>query len=93
MRALMWFRSDLRVEDNTALDHACQAAGGGVIGVFAVCPEQWEDHSWGTMKADFVLRNVRALSESLAELNIPLLLIRAKYFAELPARLSKSAGR
>ena len=30
MRALMWFRSDLRAQDNTALHHACKAAGEAV---------------------------------------------------------------
>ncbi|HUU82823.1 MAG TPA: deoxyribodipyrimidine photo-lyase [Phycisphaerae bacterium] len=89
----MWFRSDLRVQDNTALHHACRAADGGVIGIFAICPQQWEDHDWGSMKVDFVLRNVRALSESLAKLNIPLLLIRARHFAELPGKLLNLARR
>jgi deoxyribodipyrimidine photo-lyase len=49
MRALMWFRSDLRVQDNTALHHACKDADEGVIAVFAVCPKQWADHDWGSM--------------------------------------------
>ncbi len=93
MRALMWFRSDLRIRDNTALHRACKTADEGVIAVFSVCPEQWADHDWGSMKVDFVLRNVRALSESLSRLNIPLLLIRARYFAELPAKLLRLARR
>ena len=67
MRSLMWFRSDLRLQDNTALHHACKAADKGVIAVFAICPRQWADHDWGSMKVDFVLRNVRALSEDLAK--------------------------
>lgn len=35
---LVWFRSDLRIEDNPALFHACQQ--GEVVGVFIYSPEQ-----------------------------------------------------
>ncbi len=93
MRALMWFRSDLRVRDNTALHHACKAANEGVIAVFAICPAQWADHDWGCMKVDFVLRSVSALSKALAELNIPLRLIRADRFDEVPSKLLNLARR
>lgn len=91
MRALMWFRSDLRVADNTALYHAGKAAGKGVVAVFAVCPKQWADHDWGNTKVDFVLRSVAALSAELAKRNIPLLLVRADRFAEIPAKLLEVA--
>ncbi|UCG16021.1 MAG: deoxyribodipyrimidine photo-lyase [Phycisphaerales bacterium] len=89
----MWFRSDLRVADNPALHHARKAADNGVIAVFAVCTKQWAEHDWGSMKVDFVLRNVRALSEALARLNIPLVLIRADRFAQVPGRLLTLAKR
>ena len=91
MRALMWFRSDLRVQDNTALHHACKAADEGVIAVFAVCPKQWAGHDWGSMKVDFVLRNVRALSEALAKLDIPLKVVRTGLFTSVPAKLLQVA--
>ena len=44
MRALMWFRADLRVTDNTGLYHACKAAYDGVLAVFTLCPKQWSKH-------------------------------------------------
>ena len=93
MRVLMWFRSDLRVQDNTALHHACRAADNGVIAVFAVCGEQWAEHDWGGTKVDFVLRSVGALSEALSRLNIPLLIIRVQRFAQLPSKLLAVAKR
>ena len=34
MESLVWFRSDLRLEDNPALFHACRDSAGGVIAVF-----------------------------------------------------------
>jgi deoxyribodipyrimidine photo-lyase len=93
MRALVWFRSDLRVLDNTALHHACKAADKGVLAVFAICAKQWAEHDWGAMKVDFVLRSVRALSETLAKLNIPLLVARASRFTTLPGKLLRLAAK
>ena len=93
MSVLMWFRSDLRVEDNTALYHACKRADDGVIGVYNICSRQWILHDWGRAKVDFILRNVRELSENLAKLNIPLLLIRCDYFSDLPKKLLTLAHR
>lgn len=87
MRSLMWFRSDLRIDDNTALHHACKDANDGVVAVFALCPKQWSEHDWGAMKVDFVLRNVRSLSESLVRINVPLRLVEVPHFASLPAEL------
>jgi deoxyribodipyrimidine photo-lyase len=87
MRSLMWFRSDLRTIDNTALSHACSRSTRGVVGIFLVAPAQWRDHDWGESKVDFVLRNVAALAEELARLNIPLLIRRADRFADAPSTL------
>ena len=99
MRCLMWFRSDLRVRDNTALNAACDAAGNGsdggpnsgVVGVFTICPEQWAEHDWGLPKVDFVLRNLADLKASLAERNIPLKIITTPRFEGVPDRLVELA--
>jgi len=88
MRALMWFRQDLRVRDNTALLKACADADRGVVGVFAVTPRQWrQEHDWGWPKADFTLRNARELSEALAKLNIALRVIETADFSGVPEAL------
>ncbi|MCP1328457.1 deoxyribodipyrimidine photo-lyase, partial [Halomonas sp. 707D4] len=68
---LVWFRTDLRVHDNTAL--AAAAAQGPVVAVFLRSVKQWQRHGHGANKIDFWHRNVRALKESLNALNIPLL--------------------
>ncbi|TFH87090.1 deoxyribodipyrimidine photo-lyase [Billgrantia azerbaijanica] len=68
---LVWFRSDLRVHDNTAL--AAAARRGPVIAVFLRTMAQWQRHGHGANKLDFWQRGVAALGESLARLNIPLL--------------------
>jgi deoxyribodipyrimidine photo-lyase len=93
MRALVWFRSDLRIEDNPALHAACEAAPRGVIGVFMICPAQWREHDWGDAKVDFLLRNLRDLSVRLQKLRIPLLLREAATFNDVPSVLLDWATR
>ncbi|MDR5867845.1 deoxyribodipyrimidine photo-lyase [Halomonas koreensis] len=68
---LVWFRSDLRVHDNTALAEA--ARRGPVIGVFLRCLTTWQEHGHGANKLDFWRRGVEALSHDLDGVGIPLL--------------------
>lgn len=91
MRPLVWFRSDVRVRDNTALSEACKIADDGVVAVFTICPVQWSHHNWAPVKVDFLLRNLRKLSASLDEINIPLLIAEVPRFAQIPTRLLKIA--
>lgn len=90
-RVLVWFRSDLRTEDNPALFHACAAARKGVIGVFTVCPRQWRQHDWADVKVEFILRNLGCLSKRLGRLNVPLLVVKTLSFRRVPAALLKLA--
>lgn len=92
MRAIVWFRSDLRVRDNLALAEACRCATRGVVGVFTVCPEQWAEHDWGPPRVDFILRSLRSLAGSLEALNIPLRIIETPRFAGVPAALAALAA-
>ena len=86
-RTLVWFRADLRTADNTALHHACRTGDAGVVGVFTVCPGQWREHDWATVKVDLILRTLRELSGSLAELNIPLKILETPRFDGVPDAL------
>jgi deoxyribodipyrimidine photo-lyase len=88
MRALVWFRSDLRSADNTALHEACRAAADGVVALFMPTPRQWRQHHWGPPKVDFVLRCVGALSTELERLGIPLLIRETATFSAAPRLLS-----
>jgi len=91
MRILVWFRSDLRTDDNPALYHACRDASRGVVGVFAICPDQWAEHDWGRVRVDFVRRNLFELRAGLGELNIPLKLIETPRFSGVPAAIASLA--
>ncbi|SDK47011.1 deoxyribodipyrimidine photo-lyase [Billgrantia gudaonensis] len=82
---LMWFRSDLRIHDNTAL--AAAARQGPVIAVFVRSVAHWHRHGHGANKLDFWQRGVKALSEALAGLNIPLLHRDIDDFQDAPAAL------
>ncbi|MCL7928564.1 deoxyribodipyrimidine photo-lyase [Halomonas llamarensis] len=70
-RQLVWFRSDLRIHDNSAL--AAAAAKGPVVAVFLRSITQWQAHGHGANKLDFYARGVTALKDALEGLNIPLL--------------------
>lgn len=91
MRALVWFRSDLRRRDNIALAKACRRATRGVIAVFIICPEQWREHDWADIRVDFILRNLEDLSDALAKLNIPLKIITTTRFKGVPKALLELA--
>lgn len=90
-RPLIWFRSDLRIRDNTALFNACRRAGGragaGVVGVFLLSPAEWQAHDYAPVRVDLILRSLAELSGKLAELNIPLVIETAPDAARIPALL------
>ena len=83
MRSLVWFRADLRIRDNPALSEACRNSDEGVMAVFCACPAQWRAHGWAAIKVDLLLRHLTDLSQSLNDLNIPLLLRRPPRFADV----------
>ena len=83
MPALVWFRRDLRVHDNSALYHAAKQAE-ATIAIFVVTPKQWQQHDDADVKISFWKENLRHLSDELAGLNIPLLVEVCDTFAETP---------
>lgn len=87
MRALMWFRADLRVGDNRALSAATHEAERGVVAVFLIAHEQWRQHDWGGMRVAFLMRNLKTLRDELAELNVPLLVETATTFELAASKL------
>lgn len=76
MRCLMWFREDLRLQDNTALYHASHAAKDGLIAIYIIDTEAWQQHDTAACRIDFILRNLICLQADLEKLNIPLLLLQ-----------------
>lgn len=82
MRQLIWFRNDLRIHDNSALSAALQT--GPTLAVFTLSPQQWLAHDDAPCKVDFLLRNLTELQQSLATLNVPLLIRTADPWQHAP---------
>ncbi|MGR5148502.1 deoxyribodipyrimidine photo-lyase [Photobacterium alginatilyticum] len=76
---LIWFRSDLRVVDNTAITAATRCSN-NVLAAFISTPMQWHEHNVAPMKVDFIRRRLDVLREQLSELNIPLVIIEVDDF-------------
>ncbi|RKQ95869.1 deoxyribodipyrimidine photo-lyase type I [Kushneria sinocarnis] len=84
-RQLVWFRTDLRTIDHTALSHAAER--GPVIGVVVRTLQQWREHGHGANKLDFWQRGIAALSEELTALRIPLKILDIDTFERTPDAL------
>ena len=71
-KQLLWFRQDLRIQDHTALWHAAQS--GPLIALVILSPEQWRMHDDAPIKLDFYLRQIQAIQQELASIQIPLII-------------------
>ncbi|BBI58953.1 hypothetical protein HSBAA_02590 [Vreelandella sulfidaeris] len=87
-RQLVWLRSDLRINDNSAL--AAAAAKGPVIAVLRSL-SQWQEHGHGANKLDFWARGVATVKAALNGLNIPLLHRDIERYDQAPAALTEIA--
>lgn len=90
MRQLLWLRSDLRADDNTAL--AAALANGPTCALFILTPEQWRAHDDAPAKVDFWLRNLGCLGARLAALNVPLLVRQTPDWSGVPDLLAELCG-
>lgn len=85
---LVWFRSDLRIDDNPALYRACQKSE-PVLAVFTATPKQWQSHDEGPTKIQFRFDLLLDLAQQLGKLGIPLHLITTDWFKQLPNQLAQ----
>jgi len=74
MEALVWFRSDLRLQDNPALRNAFEQAK-NVHAVFIFSNNQLKKHNEANVKIDFLKSNLFLLEDKLNKLNVPLTII------------------
>jgi len=87
---LVWLRNDLRIADNPALNYACKT--GDSCCVFVINPEQWTIHNEAAIKLDFIFRRLQSLQVELSDLNIPLKVITAANYQEVPETLLNFAS-
>jgi deoxyribodipyrimidine photo-lyase len=88
VKGLMWFRSDLRIDDNPALLEAAYSCD-ELIGVYIFSQKQWSLHHESNVKQDFLIQNLITLEKQLKKLNIPLIVLMTDTFQELPEDLQK----
>ena len=82
MKGIIWFRTDLRIDDNPALLSALSQCE-EVQGIYIFSQSQWDLHNESNIKHDFLITNLTLLEESLAKLNIPLRAINTESYKTL----------
>lgn len=78
---LMWFRRDLRVEDNTALQSALNTQQ-PVYAIYIATPTTWQQHDLSGIQADLIYRRLFELQNDLARLNVPLLYLEVETYQQ-----------
>lgn len=76
-----------------ALHHAARESKSGVVAVYFVTPGQWKQHDDADCKIGFWIENLRLLSDSLAKLNISLIVKTVDTFDEVPDQLVRLAKK
>ena len=87
MKGIVWFRSDLRIDDNPALNAALSIYD-EVLAIYIFSQSQWEIHNESNIKQEFLFNNLTELKTSLENLNIPLVAINTDSYKTLPQDLS-----
>ncbi|MDN3651930.1 deoxyribodipyrimidine photo-lyase [Thalassotalea ponticola] len=78
--SLLWLRSDVRIDDNPALDFALAQQTKRAI--FMTTPKQWRSHNMAPIKVDFILRHLQLLQQQLAHLGIELDVVEVDDFQQ-----------
>lgn len=80
MSGLLWFRRDIRIQDNPALVAALNARV--KTAVFISTPVQWKKHHYSPIKIDLLERHLRQLSGQLKAYGIKLIHLHASDFTD-----------
>ena len=81
MKSLMWFRNDLRMDDNPALREACKSSD-EVHAIYIYSQNQNKKHNEGNCKTEFFIENLKVLESKLSNINIPLNIIHSEGFKD-----------
>ena len=88
MEALIWFRSDLRVEDNPALRNAFEKSK-KLHAIYIFSNQQFKKHNEANVKIDFIIKNLFLLEKKLTKLNVPLTIIKSDGFDDNVSLIEK----
>jgi len=89
---LVWLRNDLRSLDNPALYFAsleAKKAKQGIAVVITPTPIQWEKHNESDAKTGLRAGLIKNLADTLATLGIPLHILEAETFDQLPETITR----
>ena len=86
MKSLVWLRNDLRMDDNPALRNACVASD-EVSCIYIYSKEQIKLHNEANCKIEFIISNLKDLSNSLKKINVPLTIIDSDGFSDNPSKI------
>ena len=86
MKSLVWLRNDLRIDDNPALRNACIVSD-EVYCIYIFSKEQIKVHNEANCKTEFIISNLKDLSNSLKKINIPLNIISSDGFSDNPSKI------
>jgi deoxyribodipyrimidine photo-lyase len=84
---LVWFRTDLRIQDNPALYHAMHGAE-SIVAVFIKSPGQDKLHDKGPRQLKFIDENLQILKNSLHKHSIELQILQCEFYSEIPDLLN-----
>ncbi|KAL6237135.1 hypothetical protein BDW75DRAFT_204760 [Aspergillus navahoensis] len=85
-----WFKSDLRLHDNRALQMAYKVAREHripLIGLYILSPEDLTAHLSSPARVDLTLRTLEQLKQDLGELDVPLYMETQAHRKEIPQRI------
>lgn len=91
-----WFKRDLRLHDNRALNAASELAkehNVPLIGLYILSPGDLTAHSTSPARVDFIRRTLAQLQTDLAELDIPLHMETQEQRKAIPARVVELCQR
>ena len=88
---LIWFRKDLRLQDNPALCAALTA--GDVRAIYIANPKQWQQHHGSAIQADFIERHLNLVAKQLADIGIELEILECPYFKNVTELLKEYCQR
>ena len=92
-RSIVWFKTDLRLQDNEALVKAIESSD-EIIPIYVIDPRQFVLSEFGFKKtgqfrARFLLETLEDLKKSLGELGSDLLILKGKPEEEIPIQVKK----
>lgn len=89
MRGVIWFRSDLRVDDNLALFQASQDCRDGLAAIYYIPTKTWQSHEMAGCKVAMILEQLEIMQSELEKLNIPLVVVKQDTFSDCVHHLDR----